>query len=188
MVISSLKTFVPPVTALLSPPPSRMTGADSPVIADSSTDAAPSMISPSEGIKSPALQITTSPTASSDAHISSSIPFRTLLALMFTLDFFKASACAFPFPSASDSAKFANNTVNHSQIEIWKSNVHISPLIINRNVINAVTMAPMSTRLITGFLYISKGLSFLKESLIALRMIFLSVCFFELIEFILFNF
>ena len=32
-------TRVPPVTELKSPPDSRMTGADSPVIADSSTDA-----------------------------------------------------------------------------------------------------------------------------------------------------
>jgi len=38
------------VTAERSPPDSRMTGADSPVIADSSTEAMPSMISPSEGI------------------------------------------------------------------------------------------------------------------------------------------
>jgi len=35
-----------------------MTGADSPVIADSSTDATPSMISPSDGMNSPALTIT----------------------------------------------------------------------------------------------------------------------------------
>ena len=47
-------TRVPPVTELKSPPDSRMTGADSPVIADSSTDATPSMTSPSAGMKSPA--------------------------------------------------------------------------------------------------------------------------------------
>ncbi len=35
---------MPPVTALRSPPDSRITGADSPVIADSSTEATPSMI------------------------------------------------------------------------------------------------------------------------------------------------
>jgi hypothetical protein len=45
---------VPPVTAERSPPDSRMTGADSPVIADSLTDAMPSMISPSAGMISPA--------------------------------------------------------------------------------------------------------------------------------------
>ena len=39
--IRSDSTFVPPVTADRSPPDSRITGADSPVIADSSTDAPP---------------------------------------------------------------------------------------------------------------------------------------------------
>ena len=46
----SESTFVPPVTALRSPPDSRITGADSPVIADSSTEATPSTTSPSPGI------------------------------------------------------------------------------------------------------------------------------------------
>ena len=49
ITMRSESTPVPPVTADRSPPASRMTGADSPVIADSSTDAAPSMISPSAG-------------------------------------------------------------------------------------------------------------------------------------------
>ena len=47
-------TRVPPVTAEKSPPDSRMTGADSPVMALSSTEATPSMTSPSIGITSPA--------------------------------------------------------------------------------------------------------------------------------------
>ncbi len=47
------RTRVPPVTALRSPPDSRITGADSPVMADSSTDAMPSTTSPSPGITSP---------------------------------------------------------------------------------------------------------------------------------------
>ena len=54
-------TVVPPVTALRSPPLSRMTGADSPVMALSSTEAAPSTTSPSAGICSPACTITRSP-------------------------------------------------------------------------------------------------------------------------------
>ena len=41
---------MPPVTAERSPPASRITGADSPVIADSSTEPTPSMISPSAGM------------------------------------------------------------------------------------------------------------------------------------------
>ena len=44
-----------------------MTGADSPVIADSSTDAMPSMTVPSPGITSPASTTTTSPLTSSEA-------------------------------------------------------------------------------------------------------------------------
>ena len=52
--IRSDSTVVPPVTADRSPPDSRMTGADSPVIADSSTDATPSTTSPSPGMTCPA--------------------------------------------------------------------------------------------------------------------------------------
>ena len=59
MTIRSLSTRVPPVTALRSPPLSRMTGADSPVMADSSTLAIPSMTSPSPGMMSSASQTTT---------------------------------------------------------------------------------------------------------------------------------
>lgn len=44
-MIQSDSTVVPPVTAERSPPASRTTGADSPVMADSSTEAAPSMTS-----------------------------------------------------------------------------------------------------------------------------------------------
>jgi len=49
-MIQSDITRVPPVTEEKSPPDSRITGADSPVIALSSTDAAPSMTSPSPGM------------------------------------------------------------------------------------------------------------------------------------------
>ena len=65
--IWSESTRVPPVTALRSPPDSRMTGADSPVIADSSTEAMPSITVPSPGISSPASTTTTSPLVSSEA-------------------------------------------------------------------------------------------------------------------------
>ena len=62
----SESTLVPPVTAERSPPDSRITGADSPVMADSSTEAMPSTISPSEGMRSPASHTTRSPLASVD--------------------------------------------------------------------------------------------------------------------------
>src|SRR3989442_414965 len=61
ITIRSDKTRVPPVTALRSPPASRITGADSPVMADSSTEAMPSTTVPSPGIRSPASQTTRSP-------------------------------------------------------------------------------------------------------------------------------
>ena len=60
--IQSDSTWVPPVTAERSPPDSRMTGADSPVMAASLTEATPSMTSPSDGMVSPASTSTTSPT------------------------------------------------------------------------------------------------------------------------------
>jgi len=53
------------VTELKSPPDSRITGADSPVIADSSTEATPSITSPSAGMKSPASTRNASPLRSS---------------------------------------------------------------------------------------------------------------------------
>ena len=62
--IRSDSTLVPPVTADRSPPDSRITGADSPVMADSSTLAMPSTTSPSPGITSPASTTTTSPCCS----------------------------------------------------------------------------------------------------------------------------
>ena len=61
-LIQSESTWVPPVTAERSPPDSRMTGADSPVIAASLTEATPSTTSPSDGMISPASTATRSPT------------------------------------------------------------------------------------------------------------------------------
>lgn len=72
--IRSDSTTVPPVTAERSPPDSRITGADSPVIADSSTEAMPSMISPSDGIVSPAETSTTSSRSSRDEGTDSMLP------------------------------------------------------------------------------------------------------------------
>ncbi len=57
----SESTVVPPLTAHRSPPDSRITGADSPVMADSSTLAMPSTTSPSPGMTWPATTTTRSP-------------------------------------------------------------------------------------------------------------------------------
>jgi hypothetical protein len=57
----------------------EMTGADSPVIADSSIEAMPSITSPSLGIKSPASTRTTSPVFNSIADTPSTTSFMPLL-------------------------------------------------------------------------------------------------------------
>lgn len=116
-MIQSDSTVVPPVTAERSPPASRTTGADSPVMADSSTEAAPSMTSPSPGICSPARTITRSPRVSS-------VPGTTVKCSLSSTDLMRwastsflaarrESAWALPRPSASASAKFENRSVSH---------------------------------------------------------------------------
>ena len=75
-LMASESTVVPPVTAERSPPASRMTGADSPVIADSLTEATPSRISPSPGMMSPASTSTTSFSRRSSALTVSTRPSR----------------------------------------------------------------------------------------------------------------
>ena len=67
ITIRSEMTVVPPVTAERSPPDSRITGADSPVIAASLTEAMPSITSPSPGMTSPASHTTRSPACRSSA-------------------------------------------------------------------------------------------------------------------------
>ena len=103
---------MPPVTALRSPPDSRMTGADSPVIADSSTDAMPSTTVPSPGMTSPASTTTRSPRCSSAAARVLPSSMRAIVSVRIARS---ASACARPRPSASASARFAKTTVSHSQ-------------------------------------------------------------------------
>ena len=113
-LIQSESTLVPPVTALRSPPDSRITGALSPVMADSSTLAMPSITSPSPGMVSPASTSTTSPARSMVAATVSVLPLITLRAVVSVLVLRRVSACALPRPSAMASAKLANSTVNHS--------------------------------------------------------------------------
>ncbi len=115
--IWSLNTFVPPVTDDLSPSASRITGADSPVIADSSIVARPSTISPSIGIISPTSHKNRSPflnceegtTFTSLIYISPTM--RIFFAGVSSLVLRRLSACAFPLASANASAKLAKSTV-----------------------------------------------------------------------------
>ena len=110
----SERIFVPPVTELLSPPASRITGADSPVMALSSMEASPSMISPSAGIVSPATHSKTSPRFNSELLTVLVFPLpATSFAGVSSRVFRSESACALPRASAIASAKLANRTVSN---------------------------------------------------------------------------
>ena len=99
-LIQSDSTRVPPVTAERSPPDSRMTGADSPVIADSSTDATPSMISPSAGMNSPALTMHDVALAQRRRRhrLDACRPARSRFATVSVRALRSVSACALPRP------------------------------------------------------------------------------------------
>ena len=153
-------TVVPPVTAERSPPDSRMTGADSPVIADSSTEAMPSTTSPSPGMVWPASTTTTSPCCSSGAATSSSRPGvpgdqptrrRAMVAVLVRRS---DSACALPRPSATASARLAKITVSQSHTTISHANHDGST--IARTVPHT---APISTMNMTGLRHSVRGLS-----------------------------
>ena len=160
-------TRVPPVTAERSPPDSRMTGADSPVMADSSTDAMPSTTSPSPGMRSPGPTTQRSPIFSSCDGTSTTDPSgRRTWATVSERVLRSVSACALPRPSATASAKLANSTVNHSQIVTSVANPSVS-----RIASSVVTTLPISTTNITGLRAIWRGSSFTNESPTARRTI-----------------
>src|SRR6266508_3876105 len=168
--IRSDSTLVPPVTADRSPPASRITGADSPVIADSSTEAMPSMISPSEGMISPAETTTMSSTSScEDGTCSRSPPAVRRLASVSDRVRRSVAACAFPRPSAIASAKLANSTVNHrnaatSAVKTFSSAVERAMSRKNRTVLRKL---PTSTTNMTGLRTWTRGWSLRKLSTIA---------------------
>ncbi len=164
---------VPPVTEAKSPPDSRITGADSPVIALSSTEAPPSMTSPSQGIISPALTRTMSPFRSSAAGTLSACASwrgarrRRANAVFFTP--FRLFAWALLRPSASASAKLANSTVNHNHrliIPVNKALPAICPVTI-ASVNRVVSTLPAQTTNITGLRHWARGLNFFTASVSA---------------------
>ncbi len=113
ITIQSDNTVVPPVTALLSPPASRITGADSPVIALSSTDAKHLRLPHRHrGSVLPLFTITISPffnVAEDTSVICSFLSAEGIFMCIYIfLEALKESACALPLPSAMASAKFAN--------------------------------------------------------------------------------
>ena len=170
--IRSERTRVPPVTALRSPPLSRMTGADSPVMALSSTEAMPSMISPSPGMYCPASTTTVSPLRRVAAETFCSDPSTSFRASTSLRIFRSEAACALPRPSATASAKLANSTVNQSQSDTSPVNHSGVPrCAAPRSMRNSmvVSTAPTSTTNITGFRITSRGESLRKLSQIAGR-------------------
>src|SRR5262249_27939180 len=181
--IQSERTRVPPVTALRSPPASRITGALSPVMALSSTDAMPSMISPSLGMNSPAVISTMSPLRRSALVVltylaeAGSNPRRGASASFFAVRSRRArlrlSACAFPRPSAMASAKLANRTVNQSHRDTAKMNqAGASPRARSAWTKSAVVrMLPTSTTNMTGLRTCTRGSSLRSESTSAPRTI-----------------
>ena len=112
---------MPPVTALRSPPDSRITGALSPVITDSSTVAMPSITSPSPGnqVARVARSRCRRRAAAKPAPARSCRERQAASPATSVLVLRSASACALPRASAIASAKFANSTVNQSHSEIW---------------------------------------------------------------------
>ena len=167
--IQSDSTRVPPVTAEKSPPDSRITGADSPVMALSSTEATPSITSPSAGMVSPASTSTTSPlrrlAASSGSQV---ISVRGVVRSNWPSSFFaqicffrprSEAAWALLRPSAMASAKLANSTVNHSHSAT--AAVKPSGLLAASAVVKAL---PTYTTNITGLRHCTRGSSFLKAS------------------------
>ena len=160
--IQSDSTCVPPVTAERSPPDSRMTGALSPVMAASLTDATPSITSPSDGMMSPASTSTTSLTLRpAPGRISNAWrgpptaapgPVSTLACVSVRV-LRRLSAWALPRPSAVASAKLAKSSVNQSQSTIWNEKARFGPPVTASRTRSTVVSAATTSRTnMTGFL------------------------------------
>ena len=134
------------------------------------------MTSPSLGIKSPISTSTRSPALSATASTRSNavdcaswIRFARISVRVRR----RASAWALPRPSATASAKFANSTVNHSQIVICPENRALLPTTLPPPTIKSrikntvVSTETISTQNMTGFLTRVRGSSFLKDAQIA---------------------
>ena len=141
-------------------------------MADSSTDAMPSITVPSPGISSPASTTTTSPLVSSAACLV--VPSCIAATVSWRIDR-SVSAWARPRPSANASAMLANTTVSHSQNEI--TNVYQAgsspPSALPPNTwisqVTVVMAAPISTTNITGLRICTRGSSLIRLSISARR-------------------
>ena len=170
MMSWSDSTLVPPVTAERSPPDSRMTGADSPVIADSSTDATPSIdlaVSRDHVARSADHDVAARRTL--DATVSTLAGIRRVsrsrLAWVCRRVLRSSSAWALPRPSAIASAKFANSTVNQSHSASCRMNPsRRAPRASSRTSTTVVNTLPTSTTNMTGFRTMWRGASLTNES------------------------
>jgi len=135
-----------------------MTGADSPVIADSSTEATPSVISPSEGMMSLASHTTRSPFNNSGGgdHLLGAVGPQTP-GLGLRAHLAQGVGLALPRPSAMASAKLAKITVRNSQTVIDQSKMPGCAMDSIR-----VMIDPTSTTNMTGFLIWTRGSNFLE--------------------------
>ena len=179
ILIWSESTRVPPVTAERSPPASRMTGADSPVIADSSTEATPSMISPSPGINSPAARSDhTSSERNSELGTTSivAIGLETVrrglgASLAQCLRLGLAAALGHGFREVR---KYHREPQPERDLQSPDEAAMVRRA--NRGRAESLSInAPTSTTNMTGFLIISRGSSFWNEPAMAVRRIFGSV-------------
>ena len=143
------------------------------MIADSSTEAMPSITVPSPGISSPASTTTTSPFCSSEARFV--VPSCRCATVSVRIAR-SASAWARPRPSASASARLANTTVSHSQNETVNVNHAGSsppPSGLPPNTwmsqATVVITAPISTTNITGLRICTRGSSLRSDSISAGR-------------------
>ena len=132
-------------------------------MADSSTEAMPSITVPSPGITSPAATTTTSPRVSALAGFVVPSCSRATVCVRIARS---VSACALPRPSAIASAKLPNSTVSHSQIATVNVNhagssppPGASPPKAWTIQISVVSTAPISTTNMTGLRAMSRGSS-----------------------------
>ena len=172
--MKSDRTRVPPVTPERSPPASRTTGADSPVMADSSTEATPSIISPSPGMISPASTKTLSPSFNSvDAVFSREPSGRTRTAGVSWRVLRSVSAWALPRASARASAKLANNTVSSNQTSRAIKYPSVAAVEVGSRILITVatidSIVPISTTNITGFFTWMSGRSMMNARTRAAR-------------------
>ena len=156
---------VPPVTELKSPPDSRITGALSPVIALSSTDATPRTTSASAGMMSPAMtsriwpcfRLADGTIVAPSCALSGAGSTRTIVSDLVAR---RLSARARPRPSASASAKLAISTAAHSQNAIWTATPPPdTPRARSRRPSTLTISAATAVAKMTGFLSSRRGAS-----------------------------